>query len=163
MLIVKSRQRWVAVTLWSTFGFGIMTWLVMRRSGFTTSYIRCHYNSMNGDFRQLLQAGTTPANVFLPPHLRLDQISYLDHPDTELAVPPTIDVGLQEDKHIQSLEGNMPKSERTDIHGHIGPFKTHSIIVSPNSADRYIKRRLGPSEAHVAQMEKEKAEKEAAL
>lgn len=145
MLIVKTRQRWVAVTFWSAFGFAISAWLVLRRSGFTTSYIRCHYIAMQGDFRQFLQAGTTPANVFLPPHLRLDQRSYLDHPDTELAVPPTIDVGLQEAKHIRSLEGNVPKSERTDIHGHIGPFRTHSIVMTPTSGERYIKRRLGPS------------------
>lgn len=156
MLIAKTRQRWVAVTFWSAFGFCITAWLVMRRSGFTTSYIRCHYMCMSGDFRQLLQAGTSPANVFLPPHLRLDQTSYLDHPETELAVPPTIDVGLQEDKHIRSLEGNVPKSERTDIHGHVGPFKTHSIIMVPNTANRFVKRRLGPTEEHIAQLEKEK-------
>lgn len=157
MLIVKTRQRWVAVCIWCTFGVAITAWLTLRKAGFSTSYIRCHYLIMLGDYKQILEAGTTPANVFLPPHLRLDQHSYLDHPDTEIAVPPEVDMSLQTMHHITSLEGAIPKSERTDIHGHIGPFRTHSIVMSAPAAERYVNRRLGPSDSDRAKLESERA------
>eukprot|EP00331_Platyophrya_macrostoma_P018043 CAMPEP_0176476128 /NCGR_PEP_ID=MMETSP0127-20121128/43979_1 /TAXON_ID=938130 /ORGANISM="Platyophrya macrostoma, Strain WH" /LENGTH=124 /DNA_ID=CAMNT_0017871779 /DNA_START=168 /DNA_END=542 /DNA_ORIENTATION=- len=115
---------------------------------------------MHGDYKQMLIAGTTPANVFLPPHLRLDQLSYLDHPETELAVPPQIDLSLQDAKFIPGLEGSVPKAERTDIHGQIGPFRTHSIIMTPNSGERYVKRRLGPSAKDEELLAKEAEERE---
>ncbi len=160
MYIVKHRQRWVAVTFWCSFSVLVMSWLVMRRHGFSTTFIRCTYLIMSGDYKQMLVAGSTPANVYLPPHLRLDQRSYLDHPETELAVPPTLDIAVTETNQLLGLEGAIPSSERTDIHGKIGPFRTHSIIMTPTSQDRYVRRRLGPTAEHQELLAKEAAEAE---
>lgn len=158
-VIVKHRQRWVAIMFWSGIGTFVALWLGLRRQGFSTSYIRCYYLNLHGEYKMILEPGTTPANVHLPPHLRLDRRSYLDHSETELALPPQIDVALQEKSYVQEMQGNIPKSERTDVHTKLGPFKVHSIVMTPGGGERYIKRRLGPSPTDAEELAKEEAER----
>ncbi|KPA75723.1 hypothetical protein ABB37_08270 [Leptomonas pyrrhocoris] len=145
-IIVKHRNRFFAIALWSGATSIIMFWLVLRRSGFNTGYSRCSYLVMMGEYKQLLEAGTFPSNESLPPHLRLDKPSYLDLPTTDIALPPLIDVSLSDKDQVTRLESQLPSTERSDLHVHFGPFKTQTIIMTPNSNDRYVRRRLGLSQ-----------------
>ncbi|EPY39147.1 hypothetical protein AGDE_04782 [Angomonas deanei] len=123
-----------------------MFWLVLRRTGFNTPYSRVSYLVMMGEYKQFLEPGTFPFNNNLPPHLRLDKISYLDLPTTELAVSPVIDVALSERDSIKNLENVLPTSERSDLHVQFGPLKTQTIIMTPHANERYVRRRMGISE-----------------
>jgi hypothetical protein len=145
-IIVKHRNRFFAIALWSGVTSIVMFWLVLRRTGFNTGYSRCTYLVMMGEYKQLLEAGTFPSNEHLPPHLRLDKLSYLDLPETEIALPPLIDVSLSDRDQITRLESQLPSTERSDLHVHFGPIKTQTIIMTPSSNERYVRRRLGLSE-----------------
>lgn len=145
-IIVKHRNRFFAIALWSGVTSIVMFWLVLRRTGFNTAYSRCTYLVMMGEYKQLLEAGSFPSNDHLPPHLRLDTPSYLDLPMTEIALPPLIDVSLSEKDQVTRLESQLPSTERSDLHVQFGPIKTQTIIMTPNSNERYVRRRLGLSE-----------------
>ncbi|KPI83208.1 hypothetical protein ABL78_7765 [Leptomonas seymouri] len=145
-IIVKHRNRFFAIALWSGATTIVMFWLVMRRAGFNTGYSRCSYLVMMGEYKQLLEAGTFPSNEHLPPHLRLDTPSYLDLPTTDIALPPLIDVSLSDKDQITRLESQLPSTERSDLNVHFGPIKTKTIIMTPSSNERYVRRRLGLSE-----------------
>ncbi|KAL7698871.1 hypothetical protein N2W54_005395 [Lotmaria passim] len=145
-IIVKHRNRFFAIALWSGVTSIVMFWLVLRRTGFNTAYSRCTYLVMMGEYKQLLEAGSFPSNDHLPPHLRLDTPSYLDLPTTEIALPPLIDVSLSEKDQVTRLESQLPSTERSDLHVQFGPIKTQTIIMTPNSNERYVRRRLGLSE-----------------
>ncbi|KAG5509871.1 hypothetical protein JKF63_07516 [Porcisia hertigi] len=145
-IIIKNRNRFLAVVLWGGATTVIMFWLVLRRTGFNTAYSRCTYLVMMGEYKQLLEPGTFPCNDRLPPHLRLDRPSYLDLRDTEIALPPLIDVSLSDRDQVSRLESQLPSTERSDLHVHFGPIKSQTIIMTPNSNERYVRRRLGLSE-----------------
>lgn len=145
-IIVKHRNRFFAIALWSGVTSIVMFWLVLRRTGFNTAYSRCTYLVMMGEYKQLLEAGSFPSNDHLPPHLRLDTPSYLDLPTTEIALAPLIDVSLSEKDQVTRLESQLPSTERSDLHVQFGPIKTQTIIMTPNSNERYVRRRLGLSE-----------------
>lgn len=154
-IIHKYRNRAFAVALWSGATCVVMFWLVMRRSGFNTGYSRCTYLVMMGEYKQLLEPGTFPSNERLPPHLRLDRPSYLDLPQTEIALPPVIDVSLTDRDQIARLDRQLPTGERSDLHVQFGPFKSQTIIMTPGSNERYVRRRLGLSERDRESMERE--------
>lgn len=145
-IFLKNRNRFFAIALWSGATSIVMFWLVLRRTGFNTGYSRCTYLVMMGEYKQLLEAGTFPSNEHLPPHLRLDTLSYLDMPTTEIALPPLIDVSLSDKDQITRLESQLPSTERSDLHVEFGPIRTQTIIMSPSSNERYVRRRLGLSE-----------------
>lgn len=145
-IFVKHRNRFFAIALWSGATSIIMFWLVLRRTGFNTAYSRCTYLVMMGEYKQLLEPGTFPSNENLPPHLRLDTPSYLDLPNTEIALPPLIDISLSDKDQIKRLESELPSTERTDVHVNFGPIRTQTIIMTPGSNERYVRRRLGLSE-----------------
>ncbi|CAJ1018912.1 hypothetical protein, conserved [Leishmania lindenbergi] len=145
-IILKNRNRFFAVALWSGVTTVVMFWLVMRRTGFNTAYSRCTYLVMMGEYKQLLEPGAFPSNERLPPHLRLDRLSYLDLPDTEIALPPVIDVSISDRDQVTRLESQLPSTERSDLHVHFGPFQSQTIIMTSSSNERYVRRRLGLSE-----------------
>ncbi|KAK7198961.1 hypothetical protein NESM_000863500 [Novymonas esmeraldas] len=154
-IIVKHRNRFFALALWSGATTVVMFWLVLRRTGFNTAYSRCTYLAMMGEYKQLLEPGTFPSNDRLPPHLRLDQLSYLDLPDTEVALPPVIDVSVSDKDQVTRLESQLPSTERTDLHVHFGPVRTQTIVMTPSSNERYVRRRLGLSEKDRKSLEAE--------
>ncbi|GET86805.1 hypothetical protein, conserved [Leishmania tarentolae] len=154
-IILKNRNRFFAVTLWSGVTTVVMLWLVLRRTGFNTAYSRCTYLVMMGEYKQLLEPGTFPSNDRLPPHLRLDTPSYLDLHNTEIALPPVVDVSLSDRDHVRQLEGQLPSTERSDLHVQFGPIKSQTIIMTPKSNERYVRRRLGLSEKDRKNLEAE--------
>ncbi|CCW65753.1 unnamed protein product [Phytomonas sp. EM1] len=133
-----------------------MLWLVLRRSGFNTTYSRCNYLVMMGEYKQRLEAGTFPSNVHLPPHLRLDKLSYLDLAETELALPPMIDFSLNEKDQIRRLEHHLPSPERKDVKLQLGPIRTHTVMMTPQSTERYVRRRMGITPRDQEMLEKER-------
>ncbi|ESL06321.1 hypothetical protein TRSC58_06007 [Trypanosoma rangeli SC58] len=133
------------LALWSGFTCIAMFWLTIRRSGFGTTYSRCTYLVMWGEYKQILEPGTFPTNDFLPPHLRLDQRSYLDIPETEIALPPIIDVSVADRDQVRNLEDAMPFSQRSDLHVQFGPFRSQTIVMAGGANERYVRRRLGIS------------------
>eukprot|EP00796_Vickermania_ingenoplastis_P012233 gene12233-8419_t len=145
-IISKHRHRFLSIAMWGGAVSTVMFWLVLRRAGFNTSYSRCTYLVMLGEYKQLLEPGMSPNNPYLPPHLRLDQRSYLDHPETELAVPPTLDLQLNDRQVVQGTEESIPRMERSDLHVRFGPFKAQTIVMSSSSNERYVRRRLPVSE-----------------
>ncbi|KAG5484507.1 hypothetical protein LSCM1_07880 [Leishmania martiniquensis] len=145
-IILKSRNRFFSLALWSGATTVVMFWLVLRRTGFNTAYSRCTYLVMMGEYKQLLEPGTFPSNERLPPHLRLDKLSYLDLRDTEIALPPVIDVSISDRDQVTRLEDQLPSTERSDMHVHFGPLRTQTIVMTPSSNERYVRRRLGLSE-----------------
>lgn len=146
MHISKYRNHFFTVAIVSGFTTVIMFWLVLRRTGFNTPYSRVTYLVMMGEYKQRLEPGTFPSNVHLPPHLRMDQVSYIDLPTTEVAVPPMIDVSITESDQIKRLENQLPAQERSDLHLQFGPFRSQTIVMSTQSNERYVRRRLGLSE-----------------
>lgn len=150
-IVVKYRNHFVTLAIISGAVSAIMFWLVLRRTGFNTAYSRCTYLVMLGEYKQLLEPGIFPANPNLPPHLRLDRLSYLDLPTTEVALPPVIDVGLSDRDNIKQLEQVLPSTQRSDTHVHFGPIKTQTIVMTPTSNERYVRRRMGLSEKDKAQ------------
>ncbi|KAH9598419.1 hypothetical protein LSM04_006932 [Trypanosoma melophagium] len=144
-IYVKHRGKFVFLALWSGFTCLAMFWLSMRRAGFSTTYSRCTYLVMWGEYKQLLEPGTFPSNDFLPPHLRLDKLSYLDLPETEIALPPVIDVSITEGEQVRGLESVLPASKRTDMHLQFGPLRTQTIVMTSEASERYVRRRLGLS------------------
>lgn len=145
MKIVKSRNRFLGIALWSGGSTILLLWLVIRRAGFSTTYSRCTYLAISGEYKQILEPGTSPVSNYLPPHLRLDQLSYLDLPQTELALPPVIDVAISEREQVEATEGAMPEHKRTDYEFRFGPIHSKSTVMSPEAAERYVHRRLGAS------------------
>ncbi|KAG5484893.1 hypothetical protein LSCM4_07666 [Leishmania orientalis] len=154
-IILKNRNRFFAVALWSGATAVVMFWLVLRRTGFNTAYSRCTYLVMMGEYKQLLEPGTFPSNERLPPHLRLDRLSYLDLRDTEIALPPVIDVSVSDRDQVARLEDQLPATERSDLHVHFGPFQSQTIIMTTSSNERYVRRRLGLSEKDRKSLEAE--------
>ncbi|KEG10434.1 hypothetical protein DQ04_03721070 [Trypanosoma grayi] len=138
-----------------------MFWLVIRRSGFGTTYTRCNYLVMWGEYKQLLEPGTFPTNGYLPPHLRLDQRSYLDLADTEIALPPLIDASIAERDQVRNLESALPSSQRTDLHVQFGPLRTQTIVMTSGSSERYVRRRLGLSPKDRSRLQEEEEEEQA--
>lgn len=161
-IISRHRSRFLSIALWSGAVSVVMFWLVLRRAGFNTSYSRCTYLVMLGEYKQLLEPGMTPSNPYLPPHLRLDQLSYLDLPDTELAVPPMIDLQTGDRQHIEQLEEVLPRQDRSDLHVNFGPFRAHTVVLSPQANERYVRRRLPLSDADDAKKRQEEEEEEEA-
>ncbi|PWU91854.1 hypothetical protein C4B63_41g217 [Trypanosoma cruzi] len=157
---VKHRGKFVMLALWSGFTSIAMVWLVIRRSGFGTTYSRCSYLVMWGEYKQLLEPGTFPANDFLPPHLRLDRRSYLDLPDTEIALPPIIDVSVAEREQVRNLEHALPSSQRSDFHMQFGPLRSQTIVMTGGANERYVRRRLGISPKDRERLESEKTKGE---
>lgn len=157
-IVVRNRNRFFAIAIWSGFTTVIMFWLVMRRSGFNTSYSRCTYLVMMGEYKQLLEPGTFPSNDHhLPPHLRLDRPSYLDLPNTEIALPPVIDVGLSAQDQVRQLESQLPGSQRSDLHVQFGPIRTQTVVMTQRANERYVRRRLGLSENDRTEVEQVEA------
>lgn len=154
-ILLKNRNRFFAVALWSGATTVVMFWLVLRRSGFNTAYSRCTYLVMMGEYKQLLEPGAFPSNDRLPPHLRLDRLSYLDLRETEIALPPVIDVSLSNRDQVRQLEGQLPSTERSDLYVHFGPIKSQTIMMTPSSNERYVRRRLGLSEKDRKNLEAE--------
>ncbi|CCW70270.1 unnamed protein product [Phytomonas sp. Hart1] len=134
----------------------VLLWLVLRRSGFNTTYSRCNYLSMMGEYKQHLSAGSFPSNVHLPPHLRLDKLSYLDLAETELALPPTIDLSITEKDQICCLENQLGSTERKDVKMHFGPLRSHTVVMTPQAMERYVRRRMGSQPENQAVVEEEK-------
>lgn len=141
------RNHFFSLALVSGLATCVFLWMGLRRTGFNTSYSRVWHLITQGEFKMVLEPGAFPENVFLPPHLRLDRLSYLDLPETELAVPPLTNLNLSERETIIALEGQLPAQSRADVHFGFGPFRSHSVIMSSVSSDRYIRRRLGISKA----------------
>lgn len=141
-IISKHRHRFLSLALWSGAVSVVMFWLMLRRAGFNTPYSRCTYLVMLGEYKQLLEPGMSPSNPHLPPHLRLDQRSYLDHPQTELAVPPMLDLHVSDREHLQGMEDVMPRVERSDLHVRFGPLKAQTVVLTTHSNERYVRRRL---------------------
>ncbi|RNF18724.1 uncharacterized protein Tco025E_04532 [Trypanosoma conorhini] len=144
-IYVRHRGKFVMLALWSGFACIATFWLTIRRSGFGTTYSRCGYLVMWGEYKQLLEPGAFPANDFLPPHLRLDQRSYLDLPETEVAVPPIIDVSVAEREQVRNLEHAIPAAQRSDLHIQFGPLRSQTIVMTGGANERYVRRRLGIS------------------
>ncbi|KAG8340041.1 hypothetical protein TRVL_09130 [Trypanosoma vivax] len=155
-IYVKHRGKFVLVALWSGFTFIAMFWLMLRRAGFVTTYSRCTYLVMWGEYKQFLEPGTFPGNDLLPPHLRLDQHSYLDLPETEIALPPLVDVTVADRDQVRNLESVLPSSQRTDIHMQFGPIRTQTVVMSNAASERYVRRRLGITQSDKEQLEHEK-------
>lgn len=141
-LISKHRHRFLSLALWSGGISIVMFWLILRRAGFNTAYSRCTYLVMLGEYKQLLEPGMSPSNPYLPPHLRLDERSYLDHRETELAVPPLLDLTVSDQQQIQVMENNLSERERSDLHVRFGPLKAQTVVMSAHSSERYVRRRL---------------------
>nr|CCC89402.1 conserved hypothetical protein [Trypanosoma congolense IL3000] len=154
-IYVRHRGKFVFLALWSGFTCVAMFWLMLRRSGFGTSYSRCCYLVMWGEYKQLLEPGTFPSNGFLPPHLRLDQRSYLDLPDTEIALPPLIDVSIAERDQVRNLESALPFAQRSDLQVQFGPFRSQTIVMTSGANERYVRRRLGLSVQDRERLEQE--------
>lgn len=146
-IISKHRHRFLSVALWSGAVSIMMFWLILRRAGFNTSYSRCTYLAMLGEYKQILEPGMMPSNPYLPPHLRLDRRSYLDHPETQIAVPPVLELQVTDRERLQGLEGELPSTERSDLHMRFGPFKAQTVVLSTPSNERYVRRRLPVSDS----------------
>ena len=93
----------------------------LRRMGLLGDYGRVCFVARD-TCRVELEAGCIPQNVFLPPHLRPDQRSYLDKPDTEIAVPPIMDAGTSPFKRRAALEGELPADEMEVTPYRFGPI-----------------------------------------
>lgn len=145
-VVIKSRNKWVMTMVVSgslTFAFGYMS---MRRYGLGTDWARIQFLSATGEYRTLLEAGSIPDNAYLPNHMRLDRTSYLDRPDTEIAVPPMIDISQSAKQRVKDLEGSLPQADRTDVTIVVPFVKVQTVIMSRAADDRYIKRRMGVSD-----------------
>lgn len=154
-IISKHRHRFLSLALWSGAVSVVMFWLILRRAGFNTSYSRCTYLVMLGEYKQLLEPGISPGNPYLPPHLRLDERSYLDHKDTEIALPPLLDLQVSDREQIMGMEDSLPHRERSDIHVRFGPLKAQTVVMSTHSSERYVRRRLPVSEEDQAERMRE--------
>lgn len=145
-VVIKSRNKWVMTMVMSgtmTFVFGYMS---MRRYGLGTDWARIQFLNSVGEYRTLLEAGAIPDNAYLPNHLRLDRISYLDRPDTCIAVPPLVDISQSQKQRVRDLQGNLPSADRTDISIKVPFVKVQTVIMSRSADERYIKRRMGVSD-----------------
>ena len=109
----------------------------VRCAGFTTSYSRVMFITRKpGHVCQPLEHGCEPQNDYLPPHLRMDKLSYLDLPDTQLVVPPLLnmipDHSAPSDSEITEMSGVADKitfGNSTDIL-QLNIKKIHPMVVS---------------------------------
>jgi hypothetical protein len=145
-VVIKSRNKWVMTMVVSgtmSFVFGYMS---MRRYGLGTDWARIQFLNVAGEYRTLIEAGAIPDNAYLPNHLRLDRTSYLDRPDTCIALPPLVDISQSPKQRVRDLKGAMPKVDRTDVSIQVPFVKVESVIMSRSADERYIKRRMGISD-----------------
>lgn len=140
---MKKRSIFIAIALWVVPTTFIAISGTMRATGMTTAYARlCHITGGgNIEFLQRLEPGTSPGNKLLPPHLRLDQRSYLDMPRIELAVPPLFSLTFDE-RAVGRGDIVLPDSQRyTFSQSFLGRAST---VVVPESQVHYAtQRKLG--------------------
>jgi hypothetical protein len=116
--------------------------IVLQRAGLTSPYGRVKHLVSDPQWQTQLLPGSTPSNVHLPPHLRLDARSYLDNPETEIALPPLIDPSVSP---VTQLQG-MAESTGTTVSTRIGPFGEKLIIFDAVS-QQLSSRGYGPAAA----------------
>ena len=138
------------------FFVGILT---LRRHGLGTDWARIRYMCASGEYRTLVEAGALPENNHLPPHMRLDRLSYLDRKDTEVAFPPLYNVMESDKERLGAVAAQVPASQMTEIRARIGLVKTHSLGMSKAVDERYVKRKLDVSDEERAMALQEQMDK----
>eukprot|EP00760_Papus_ankaliazontas_P015717 PhM_4_TR16684/c0_g2_i1/m.96453 len=145
----KNPYLWLWHVAWSGAVNALLFFIFLRRFGFASDYARIKYISTSGDYRMLLEPGTTPDNPHLPPHLRLDKISYLDLPDTVITLPPWIDIRARRE-HILTTIDDMKKEARGEsldptLMGNPNAMSVgrRQVQVTAEEYDRYVTRRMG--------------------
>ena len=143
---LRGNNYWLWTVVWSGSALAIMTWQLCRRCGFSTDYARVKYLCNAGEYRTILECGALTDNKFLPPHLRLDQKSYLDTEDVVVCEPPAYDLSVTEKELIVALIDVLPEDKKIDLSATwFGMFNTRSMAVPLDDHDRVIKRRVGVS------------------
>ena len=146
ILRLRGNNYWLWTVVWSGSALAIMTWQLCRRCGFSTDYARVKYLCNAGEYRTILECGAVSDNRHLPPHLRLDQKSYLDTEDVVVAEPPAYDLSVTEKELIVALVDVLPEDKKVDLSATwFGMFNTRSMAVPLDDHERVIKRRIGVS------------------
>jgi len=134
-----SRNKWFMPAV-TALVFYLYSWtLLLQSGGFTTSYSRVRFLVKTSQYWQNLEHGWTPNNPFLPPHLRMDSLSYLDHPKARLVLPPVIDKLVTNEQLYGELV-DAGDSNRIDVQ--LGPSRIMGLTGGGGTADRILKRRL---------------------
>jgi hypothetical protein len=124
---------------------------ILKIGGFMGNYSRVKYITMkHSHCKMFLEHGVEPDNDLLPPHLRLDRKSYLDLPDTEVVVPPLLDVipDLQAYRKLANT-GGLPEDVVSKTTIEIAGFKLDTTQMS--SAVRSSSKRFIPIQDEVAE------------
>lgn len=121
----------------------------------STDYARIRYLTSAGEYRMLLEAGAYPDNRYLPPHLRLDQRSYLDYDETRIAEAPVYDLTLTDKDLALQATALLPPGERRELKMQNSLFSSHTVILPVTRENRLVKRRLGLSPSEKAKMAQE--------
>lgn len=139
----RGNNLWMWTVVWSGAAVTLSTVMVLKRFGFGSDYSRIKYLTAVGEYRTLLEPGASPDNPFLPDHMRLDRVSYLDTPDTRLAYPPLYDLSLPQRDVYSAVSQMRSDADRMDYKVRAGLLASRGIIMSANEEQRYVKRRLG--------------------
>jgi hypothetical protein len=143
---LRGNNYWLWTVCWSGTALALMTWQLCRRTGVSTDYARVKFLCTSGEYRTLVECGAVPENRFLPPHLRLDQKSYLDAEDAVVTEPPAYDLSVTEKELIVALVDVLPEDRKIDLSmTWFGVVNTRSMAIPIDDHDRVLKRRLGVS------------------
>jgi hypothetical protein len=140
---MKGNNYWMFTTVWLGAVSMIGTYMVFRRVGLGSDWPRVKYNATVGEYRMLLEPGSVSDNRYLPPHMRLDQVSYLDVCGTELAPPPAVDMTMSETDMLRTMDAVLPEEDKKNIKWKIGPMRSEGMMHKVHQKERFVVRRLG--------------------
>lgn len=145
---MRGNNYYLWTVFWSGASLAVMTILLLRRCGFSTDYARIRYLMINSDLRFAnLECGAPSENPWLPPHLRLDMVSYLDTPDVIVAAPPSYDLSVTEKELVVALVDVLPEDKKADIQAtFFGLINTRTMAFSYDDKARVLDRRIGVSQ-----------------
>jgi hypothetical protein len=154
---LRGNSKYITATVACGAWFMMSLWMVLRRAGFTTDYPRVSYLATYGEYKTDLNPGAIPDNPFLPNHMRLDRISYLDHPSTYIPVMNKVDLSVRPQDLIQTYSDEQPESAPT-VNVRFGWIRGRTIVTSNQAKTRYIDRRI-PLPGHLSPEEEYKIAK----
>lgn len=144
MYVMKERNRVAIPFLMAACGLGLSIYMIMRRAGFISNYSRLVSLCKYGEYQMTLEPGAIPTNPYLPPHLRLDQKSYLDMEEIGIAFPPQRMAATPMRSHMKeklgALRELLPQEEMTARKWQLGAFSGEAYILKESTFDKHVTR-----------------------
>ena len=122
---------------------GLSMYALAKNLGFLSDWGRVKHLTAGGEYRQLLEPGTSPDNMHLPPHLRLDMVSYLDGPECRIAEAPMYDLSVSESDMLMSLYDTMRDDQKVAYDFVLGGCLAMTQMAVPHfNVERVVSRRM---------------------